>query len=229
MATIIQKYKIYGLKNFIIFSAIEIKRIIDRQILKTFSQNREDLIIEKLLTYKPKTFIDIGSNHPIKFNNTYRFYLSGSRGINIEPNQYLINQYQNLRPKDNNLNIGIGLENTIKTFYQLDPDVDSTFSQRHAQKKIKDGCKLIDKYNAKIFTLKEIFTKYFNNKQIDLLSIDTEGYDYQILQSNDWNIFRPAIICVEDNTLKTQQFLTKNHYAIKNITINNSIYINEKS
>jgi len=228
MATIIQKYKIYGLKNFIIFSAIEIKRIIDRQILKTFSQNREDLIIEKLLTYKPKTFIDIGSNHPIKFNNTYRFYLSGSRGINIEPNQYLINQYQNLRPKDNNLNIGIGLENTIKTFYQLDPDVDSTFSKKQALIKIKQGCRLMNKYPVNIISLKKLFSKYLKNKSIDLLSIDTEGYDFKIIQGNDWSKYRPKIICIEDNCIAVQSYLISRNYSLKSITKNNSIYIDEK-
>lgn len=29
------------------------------------------------------------------------------------------------------------------------------------------------------------------------LSIDTEGFDFEILQTNDWDQFRPKFICVE--------------------------------
>lgn len=32
---------------------------------------------------------------------------------------------------------------------------------------------------------------------IDLLDIDVEGYDLPVLQSNDWNLFRPKIVMVE--------------------------------
>jgi len=228
MATIIHKYKLYGFKNFIKFSYIEINRIIARHTLKTFSQNKEDLIIENLLTYKPKSYIDIGSNHPIKFNNTYRFYLSGARGINIEPNRSLISLYNKLRPRDNNLNIGVAKKANIKIFYQLDPDVDSTFSQKQALNKINSGSYLIDKYKVNLINLQKIFNRYLKNTKIDLLTIDTEGYDYQIIQGNDWSKNRPKIICIEDNSLAIQSFLISQDYILKAITNNNSIYLDEK-
>ncbi|MFA5025938.1 MAG: FkbM family methyltransferase [Candidatus Shapirobacteria bacterium] len=229
MATIIQKFKLYGPKHFIIFSFIEIGRIFNRFLLKTYSQNQEDLIIERILKRKVSSYIDIGSNHPVKFNNTYRFYLTGSRGINIEPNLSLIKNSKLLRPKDKNLQIGIAKNKSISTFYQLDPDVDSTFSQSQANDKVKQGCRLVDKYQVKIYTLKQIFQQYFNHKNLDLLSIDTEGYDLQILQSNDWDKYRPKILCIEDNSLETQQLLTKNLYTLREITVNNSIYFDEKN
>lgn len=229
MATIIQKLQIYGPKNFIIFSFIEIGRLINRQILKSFSQNKEDLIIEKILKRKLKSYIDIGSNHPVKFNNTYRSYLFGARGVNVEPNLALIKNYRQLRPKDKNLQIGIARQKSISTFYQLDPDVDSTFSLKQVQNKVIHGCHLTAKYQVKILTLKNIFRKYFNHKNIDLLSIDTEGYDFQILQSNNWHKYRPKVICIEDNTLKTQKLLIKNNYSLRAITLNNSIYLDEKA
>lgn len=228
MATITQKFKIYGLKFFIIYSFIEIGRLIARKTQKTFSQNKEDLIIEKLLGYKAKSYVDIGSNHPIKFNNTYRFYLFGAQGINIEPNISLIHSYERLRTRDKNIHLGLAEKECTKNFYQLDPDVDSTFSKKQATTKLKSGCRLISKYKVKISTLKQILSKYFKNKNIDLLSIDTEGYDYQILQSNDWKKYHPKIICVEDNSLKIQKYLISNSYALKSITNNNSIYVDER-
>jgi len=227
MATIIKKFQLYGPKNFIIFSFIEIGRLVRRFVLKSFSQNKEDLIIEKILGYKINSYIDIGSNHPVKFNNTYRFYLYGAHGINIEPNLSLIKSYQQIRPKDKNLHLGIAKQRGSLIFYQLDPDVDSTFSQKQAMEKVRSGCVLLNQYPVKTSTLKNIFLKYFKNKKLDLLSIDTEGYDYQILQSNNWRRFRPKIICVEDNTLKTKKFLLNLHYSLKVITTNNSLYLDE--
>jgi len=228
MATIIKKFQIYGFKNFVIFSIIEIGRLMRRQFLKSFSQNREDLIIDKILNKKNISYVDIGSNHPIKFNNTYRFYLQGSHGINIEPNPSLINKYQLFRPKDENLNTGIANQKKSLTFYQLDPDVGSTFSKTQANETIKKGSQLVSQYPIKILTLENVFKKYYKNKKVDLLSIDTEGYDYQVLQSNDWSKYQPTIICIEDNTLKTQQYLINKNYSLKAITVNNSIYLNEK-
>lgn len=228
MATIVKKFQLYGPKYFVIFSFIELGRIVSRIIQKSFSQNKEDLIMERLLGRSAKSYIDIGSNHPVKFNNTYRFYLLGSSGVNIEPNLSLINSYKSSRPKDINLNIGVSKQESIKKFYQLDPDVDSTFSQKQAEDKVKRGCILVDKYDVKLVTLKNIFEKYFKKKELDLISIDTEGYDLQILQSNDWSKYRPKIICVEDNSLETQKYLTNNHYVLKAITLNNSIYQDEK-
>jgi len=228
MATIIKKFQLYGFKNFFLFSLLEINRRFRRIFLKSFSQNKEDLIIEKILHKQITSYVDIGSNHPIKFNNTYRFYLYGSRGINIEPNLSLITTYQQTRPKDRNLHLGLAKQNSSSIFYQLDPDVNSTFSQKQVKEKLKEGCVKIKQYPVKILTLKQIFQKYYKNLNVDLVSIDTEGYDYQILEGNDWSQYRPKIICIEDNSLKTQQYLTNRHYSLKAITTNNSIYLNEK-
>lgn len=227
MATIIKKYQLYGLKYFIIFSFIEIGRVFGRVFLKTFSQNQEDLIIEKLLQRQVKSYVDIGSNQPVKFNNTYRFYLSGSRGINIEPNLSLIKSYRKLRPYDKNLQLGIADHNSTRIFYQLDPDVDSTFSKSQAENKVRQGLTLTSRYPVKNMTLNHLFQKYLNSTDLDLLTIDTEGYDYQILQSNNWSKYLPKVICIEDNQLKTQKLLLRYNYSLKAITANNSIYFHK--
>ncbi|MCK5460340.1 FkbM family methyltransferase, partial [Candidatus Parcubacteria bacterium] len=37
-----------------------------------------------------------------------------------------------------------------------------------------------------------------NNTNIDFLSIDVEGLDYQVLKSNNWQKYRPEIVLIED-------------------------------
>lgn len=36
-------------------------------------------------------------------------------------------------------------------------------------------------------------------KQVDFLSVDAEGYEYEILSSNDWVSYRPTALVVELN------------------------------
>lgn len=215
------KLKIYGPKNFIIFSLIEFYRIILRSLNISYSQFKEDIFIAKLLHNKKITYIDVGANHPIKFNNTYKFYKNGGFGVNIEPNPLLLPLYKLIRPHDINLNIGLGDKTSQKTFYIIDPDVNSTFSYKNTQNLIKNGCQLISTPKINIDTLANIFKKYFKNIPIDLLSIDTEGFDYQILLGNNWNKYRPRLIIIELNSPKTRQFLENRHYTfLKNIGLN---------
>lgn len=46
---------------------------------------------------------------------------------------------------------------------------------------------------------------------VDFLDIDCEGHDLAILQSNDWNRFRPTVILVEahglERQMETQEYL----------------------
>lgn len=90
---------------------------------KFFDQCGEDRILEfifnVLRTEKP-SYIDIGANHPFIFNNTALFYLKGSKGISIEYNPELHTKLEQMRPRDINLNIGIGESKDISTYYIMD-------------------------------------------------------------------------------------------------------------
>lgn len=222
------KFKLYGPKLFILFSIIELKRTFLRHFVHSYSQNKEDILIEKFSKTIITNYIDIGSNHPTKFNNTYRFYLKNARGIVIEPNKDLIKLHKKSRPKDICLNIGIANKSSSSMFYQLDPDVNSTFSRIQSQAEVNKGSILVKKYKIKTSTLKELCQKYFSDKTIDLLSIDTEGYDYLILKSNDWSLFRPKIICIENNSHRTQKLLINHNYLLRGFTPNNSIYVDTR-
>ena len=58
---------------------------------KSYSISNVDLIIDHLLINTKKgIYIDVGCNHPIKYNNTYLLYKKGWRGINIDADGGLI-------------------------------------------------------------------------------------------------------------------------------------------
>jgi hypothetical protein len=55
---------------------------------------------------------------------------------------------------------------------------------------------LTKKY-IKVKKLADILNKYIKKGKIDFMTIDTEGYDKEVLLSNNWSKFRPKIICIE--------------------------------
>ncbi len=173
-------------------------------ILKVFglrlisSQCGEDLIIESIIHNKVNgVYVDVGANHPIKFNNTFLFYKKGWRGINIKPNPERILLFKFFRRKDTNLNIGISKDNLVLDFYVFKESTLSTFDTNMAKKYQDMGHKLRQVKQIKTLSLKEVFDRNLGGKEIDFMSIDTEGFDMQVLESNEWNLYRPRFIILE--------------------------------
>jgi FkbM family methyltransferase len=165
---------------------------------KTFSQTGEDRIVEFYLGKQPKGFyVDIGANDPVYLNNTYLFYKKGWRGICLEPNASKCRLIRLMRPRDTVLNMGVGEKAGQMEFYIFDPDTVSTFSASETKKFQALGYRLKAQVAVPVKPLSEIFTQYTGGQSIDLLSVDTEGFDFQVLKSNDWNKFRPKMVIVE--------------------------------
>ena len=71
---------------------------------KSYSLSNVDLVIERIFKKKKKgIFIDVGCNHPIKYNNTYLLYKKGWSGINIDLDKESIKQFNELRTRDDNI------------------------------------------------------------------------------------------------------------------------------
>jgi len=79
------KLKQYGASQFLQFVLIECKLFLFNRLIKnSYSRNGEDIVIDKILRRKrPGSYIDIGAYDPLRFNNTYRFYKKGWRGIKM--------------------------------------------------------------------------------------------------------------------------------------------------
>lgn len=195
------RFRPYSPLQVIRYLFLEIRRSVwENLILGAYSQNHEDIVIDDLLG-KPKKgfYVDVGASDPSRFNNTKMFYLRGWTGINIEPDKKNFKKFRSQRPRDINLNLGIGMKAGKKLFFQFIPDTLSTFSKVEASMNKKNGFKYTRSQKIKVRTLRLVFQKYLRNKKIDFLSIDTEGSDLLVLKSNDWKAFRPTIVCVETN------------------------------
>ncbi len=178
--------------------------MLNKILLKLFgfriihSQCGEDFIIESLIPGQTKgLYVDVGANHPTKFNNTLLFYKKGWSGINLEPNTSRLKLFNILRRRDINLNIGIGEKESEMYFNIFKESTLSTFDQKAADEYKNMGHELKKIVKVPVMPLSKIFDLHIKDKDIDILSIDTEGFDMIVLNSNDWNKYRPKFIILE--------------------------------
>jgi len=181
----------------------------------SYSQGGIDLLLNHIFRNKKNGFyIDIGCNHPIKNNNTYLFYKKGWSGINIDLDKKNIDLFKLFRPRDKNINWAISSSDTEHNLFFY-----------HDKSPINTISKLAASYqNAKVKEIRKIKTQTLNsildnlnleNKQIDFISLDVEGHEFEVMKGLDLKKYKPQIIVLEylDLTLKQLE--------IKNLNINN--------
>ena len=167
----------------------------------SYSRSGEDLIIEEFFRNKMSGFyVDIGAYHPIDHSNSYKYYLKGWRGINIDPSIETIDSFNKVRPEDVNLNIAIGEARGSGSYFIFKNDASmNTISENfYKESEVKHSLLLQEKREVKIDRLENVLKEYKPpTSKIDFLSVDVEGSDLQVLQSNNWDIYRPQVLCVE--------------------------------
>ena len=157
----------------------------------------EDLIIyEKLKDIDNGFYVDAGCYHPLHLNNTFLLYKKGWRGINIDLSDYTINLFNYIRPDDSNINSAVAnYDGKINFYFQKKlsqlTSVKKEIASKRMQGKIKE--KEIDALKLDSIIAK---TK-FKNQKIDFLNIDIEGNDYEALQSLNFSVYKPKMICIE--------------------------------
>ncbi|MGC4016767.1 MAG: FkbM family methyltransferase [Luteolibacter sp.] len=173
----------------------------DLQATSTIShaQEGEDIALLRRIGHRPNGFfVDVGAHHPSRFSNTLAFSNMGWRGINIEANPDAAGEFLKKRHRDINLNIGIGGHRSQMKFFRFDEPALNTFSPEVAEQREKSGFKMLDSIPIEVYPLAEVLEKHLPaGTAIDLLSVDVEGLDLDVLQSNDWERFAPAFIIVE--------------------------------
>ena len=137
-----------------------------------------------------KNYVQIGTNNGNDdFMEIIKKLNTRSRIILIEPLSKLIDIikecYSSLAEKHdiNILNIGIVSNKKINTLYEYDGSFD--FALSSVIKRNSFDC-ISSSITFEPFTLQEVCDTFEINK-IELLYIDTEGYDYEILNSLDLN------------------------------------------
>lgn len=164
-----------------------------------YSQEGEDQILRRLFESRSNGFyVDVGAHHPQRFSNTFHFYRRGWSGINIEPNPDAIALFQRHRPRDINLCVGIANRDGSMPYYVFDEPALNTFDRALSEHRIVNTAyKLVAEKQIKVRPLAAILADNLGGHSVDFMSVDVEGFDLEVLQSNDWNRFRPTYLLVE--------------------------------
>jgi len=217
---------------------IEWKNLIfDSYTTKSYSQEGEDIILKSILGEKktPGFYVDVGAHHPMRFSNTYYFYKRGWRGINIDAMPGSMKIFKKMRPKDINLEIAISEKKQVLTYYCFnDPALNGFSKELSTERDEKGRYRIIDEIKMETLTLVEILDAYLTeNIEIDFLSVDVEGLDFQVLKSNNWSKYKPKVILVEsldfsfynfDNS-EIYRFLVAKGYHLAAKTVNALFFV----
>ncbi len=165
-------------------------------------------------------YVDVGAYHPVLFSNTYFFYLNGWRGINVEARPGSRKLFDETRPRDINLEVGISTGRGEMTYYVIGED--STMNSFNAQFLEEIGMlrEVKRKIPVAVLPLREVLETHLPaNQVIDFMSVDVEGHDLQVLESNDWDRFRPRFLVVEDEQVDADcseivRFMRGRGYAV---------------
>lgn len=203
-----QLIKEYGLKKIICAGASEVRRKVKKELMEnSFSQDGEDIIIDKLLGYKKNGFyLEIGAYHPTRLSNTYRFYKRGWSGVTVEPNPEVIKKFKTIRPRDTIVPMGVGAKKGEMNYYHYLIPALNTFSEKQVEENKKNGYKVSKISKIKIIDIQELLKKHIGKNKIDFLSLDVEGWDEEILNSWDWQ-YKPKVICVEGEKMKIKGYV----------------------
>ncbi|MFC1582186.1 FkbM family methyltransferase [Planctomycetota bacterium] len=182
-------------------------KIFGKHLNEAYSQEGEDLILKRVLASKGRRgfFVDIGAHHPQRFSNTYIFYKKGWRGINVDAMPGSMEAFNELRPEDTNLEMGVSKQQAELTFYIFNDPALNGFSEVQARKIHDDpGNKFEIVREAKVSTmpLADLLDKHLpEGTAIDFMNVDVEGLDMEVLQSNNWDKYKPGIVAVESGCL----------------------------
>ena len=208
--------------------------------MRTHNPNFFELVLLRYLERKGRkiTFIQIGANDGRRFDPLHEFAISPDysfAGLAVEPvprfYQALKNVYRD-KPDIKPINAAIHTEKTEATLYVVGEIYESqvpewalgtaSFNKAHVVKpEVPDA--FVEAIQVPCVSLEALMQREGLN-HIDLLQIDTEGYDAEIIRSIDFSRVRPALIHFEhgmaDGVMTRSQFdelvslLNRNGYQV---------------
>ncbi len=184
------KNRIHILQNIYLKNKHFLKR-------KSYAMDGEDLAIDLFNKKRDKGFyVDIGAHHPIQRNNTHLLFKKGWEGVNIDINQFSIELFNFLRPKDLNLQIAVSdKEGEVSFFYQKKFSQLNTTDKGIAKENFQGN---FQEKKVKCQTIQNILdNSKYKNKKIDFLNIDIEGAEMKVLNTLNFEIYDPSLICIE--------------------------------
>jgi FkbM family methyltransferase len=176
--------------------------------MKYYSQYKQDKFLNEVIFGNKINgfFIDIGAHDGVTINNTYFFEeYKYWKGICVEPNPNVYNKLVANR-KARTLNVCIGDENKTVKFTQISgysemlSGMTDKYDERHRQRinelLMQKGDQKIE---IEVDMIKLDSIESLKNQEIDFISIDTEGNEFDIVKSLNFKLLKVKALVVENN------------------------------
>jgi hypothetical protein len=190
---------------------------------KSYSISSVDLVIGRLFSNKSTgIYLDVGCNHPIKYNNTYLLHKKGWSGINIDLDKKSIHEFNKMRKNDYNVQELVGpVDGEEKEiYYYHERSAINTISKVLADKRLKKPKKIIKKKTKSLNTI--INNSPYFNKKINFMSIDIENYEYEVLKNFNFGKYDIDLIVTECVNVSQQK--PETHTQTLEYIVNTSLY-----
>lgn len=210
-------------------------------------------ILDNVLPFKTNgTFIEVGANDGKTGSFTYNLACLGWNGINFEPVPRLFEKCQENHKEHKNVknfSCAIGANESVAEIYDADTlstiDVE-TYQNYKETPQFKNICTNNEKILVKVRILNNILAEN-EISNIDLMVLDVEGYEEQVLQGFDIDLYKPKIFIIEisdqhpdfinnegimNKFARLRKYFDKHNYTllvndiVDNVYIHNDIYKN---
>jgi FkbM family methyltransferase len=197
------------------------------------SQIMQDYFVASHFKFKKNgVFIEFGATDGIKDSNTYNLEKNYSwSGVLVEPIKSFYNELKKNRTSTC-LNNVVYSENGKELIFQENSVKElSTIKGYEDYDRHRRGSNELNEYKVTSITLEKIFDDYLKTYEIDYLSIDTEGSEYEILKNFNFKKYKINVITVEHNysinRLKINTLLIQRGYTqvLKNLSFWDDYYV----
>ena len=205
----------------------------------SFSQQGEDIVLyhalHDALGLERPTYMDVGAAHPVRSNNTYLLYGTGSTGVLVEPNPMYVELLRRQRPKDDVIAAGIGVADAARAdYYEIkgNPLLNTFSSEQVAKLQAGQAESVVERVTKMpLININNAIEEHLGRAP-DLLSTDIEGLDEAIIRSLDFGRFRPGVICCESVPFDTHghesslaSYLASQGYVLRGGSMVNSVFL----
>jgi FkbM family methyltransferase len=171
--------------------------------MTNYSQNNEQLYIERYFGDFVGTLLDIGANDGKTFSNSLGLIEKGWRAFLVEPSPTAFAKLEELHYENENvdyLNAAVGTENKVADYFDMGQHInqgDSSLLSTLVANEMKRwaGTSFIQR-RVDMITYERMCDK-FQEDTFDFITIDAEGMDIAILKQIDLTHVR--CLCIEYN------------------------------
>jgi FkbM family methyltransferase len=188
------------------------------------SQFGEDrLLAERFAGVEHGYFAEIGAYDGVSFSNTYYFEQLGWDGVLVEANPALAESCRVLRPRASVFACAVVAPGAppIATFEIADgdPALSSLAITRDMLRRVPG--RKVSRLTVPARTLDDVL-RASGLPQLDFITIDVEGHEYEVLQGFSIDHWAPRIVILERNTHlpdpRIMRFMHQHSYALERTT-----------